>query len=175
MKYILSLVGVGIIICAIFLCGGKRNEVNQDYLRIHISANSNSAQDQNVKYVVKDAVVDFLIPYLADATTKDEAMKIVQVNLNKIEEVANQALMAEGVSYGATIRLSEEEVPARAYSNLVLESGIYDCLEIELGNAQGDNWWCVVFPAVCFLSSENLENCEYISKIWEIINSVTNK
>ncbi len=173
MKYILSFVGVIIIVGAICFCGFKKDEVNQDYLRIHISANSNSTQDQNVKYVVKDAVVDFLIPYLADATNKDEAMKIVKANLNKIEEVVSYALKVEGVSYDAKVKMSEEEVPTRAYSNFVLESGIYDCLEIELGNAQGDNWWCVVFPAVCFLSSENLENCEYISKIWEIINSVT--
>lgn len=69
--------------------------------------------------------------------------------------------------------VKQENLPDRAYDDLVLEAGVYDCLNIELGNANGDNWWCVVFPAVCFLSSKNPENVVYISKIWEIINRVT--
>ena len=65
-------------------------------------------------------------------------------------------------------------MPTRAYDNLVLESGVYESLNIALGDAKGDNWWCVVFPAVCFVDTKNYENLEYISKILDIIYRVTN-
>ena len=176
MKYILSFVGIGIICLAIFLCGGNNasaKALNEDYMRIHITANSNSVADQNLKYKVKDAVVEFLIPKLAYAENKDEAAEIIALSLFDLQMVVNDILKSEGVEYSATISIIQEEMPARVYDELVLEEGIYDCLKIDLGAGKGDNWWCVVFPAVCFLSSKNYENYVYISKIWEIINSVT--
>ncbi len=176
MKYILSFVGIGIICLAIFLCGGNNvsaSALNEGYMRIHITANSNSVTDQNLKYKVKDAVVDFLIPKLAYAENKDEAAEIIALSLFYLQAVVNEVLKSEGVEYSATISITQEEMPARAYDDLVLEEGVYDCLKIDLGAGKGDNWWCVVFPAVCFLSSKNYENYVYISKIWEIINSVT--
>ena len=172
MKYILAFLGVGAICLGVFLFGGQKSET-EDYMRIHVVANSNSNFDQNVKYVVKDAVVEFLIPYLADAQTKEEAKEIVSANADKIQAVANSALAHEGAKYGAKVEISAENLPTRAYGDLVLEEGLYDVLRIELGNGGGDNWWCVVFPAVCFVNSSNPKNVEYISKIWEIINSVT--
>lgn len=175
MKYILSFVGIVIIFCGIFLFGQKdvsANAINDDYMRIHITANSNSSFDQNLKYNVKDAVVEFLIPKLAYAENKEEASKIIAVNIFEIQNVVNQTLNNEGANYLSTISIAQEEIPTRVYDDLVLEEGIYDCLKIDLGNAKGDNWWCVVFPAVCFISSKNYENYVYISKIWEIINSV---
>lgn len=173
MKYILSFVGVVVVCCTIFLCGGNKGNLDNDYLRIHITANSNSIDDQNVKYKVKDAVVEFLIPELSEAQTKEEARIIVTSNLEKLTEIVKLILRNEGKKYSAHISVTQEDMPTRAYGNLVLEEGVYDCLKIDLGEAKGDNWWCVVFPAVCFVSSKNPENYEYISKIWEIINSVT--
>ncbi|MBP3431519.1 MAG: stage II sporulation protein R [Clostridia bacterium] len=174
MKYILSFVGIVIVVLAVFLCRGESSveAVNEDYMRIHIVANSNSEKDQNVKYVVKDAVVEFLIPVLAEAETKDEAKTIILENINKINEVVLAALRCEGAAYSATVSISEENMPMRVYDNLILEEGVYECLNISLGQAQGDNWWCVVFPAVCFLDTKNPANFVYISKIWEILNSV---
>ena len=91
----------------------------------------------------------------------------------KINEVARSVLSANDVDYGVKVSLNKEDVPLRVYDDLVVEEGVYDCLKIELGSSQGDDWWCVVFPAVCFVSSKKYENIEYISKIWEIINNVT--
>ncbi len=176
MKYILSFVGIAIICCGIFLCGQKNistSALNDDYMRIHITANSNSTYDQNLKYKVKDSVVEFLIPKLAYAQNKEEATNIIAENIFEIQNIVNQTLRDEGAKYLCSISITQEEIPTRAYDDLVLEEGVYDCLKIDLGDAKGDNWWCVVFPAVCFLSSKNYENYVYISKIWEIINSVT--
>ncbi len=175
MKYVLSLVGVAIVACAIAFCGGRGAKAEEDFMRIHIVANSNSNFDQNVKFVVKDAVVEFLIPLLSDAQDKLQAAKVIQQNLDKIGEVANMALLKQGAKYVAKVKIETEQMPMRAYEGIVLKEGVYDSLKIELGNAKGDNWWCVVFPAVCFIDSKNPANFEYISKIWEIIHSVTKK
>ena len=173
MKFILSFVGIGIVCLGIFLCGGQTGSTfNEDYMRIHIVANSNSAVDQSIKYVVKDAVVSFLLPQLSEAETKEEAEDVIQQNLQKIEEVANLTLDKQGAKYSAKVEITQEDMPTRAYDDFVLEKGVYDCLKIELGAGDGDNWWCVVFPAVCFLDVKNSENVEYISKIWDIISNV---
>lgn len=173
MKLILSFIGVGIVVLACLFCGQRNETQNEEYMRVHIIANSNSAQDQDLKYLVKDAVVEFLIPKLADAKSKLQAQEIICENLKKIEEVANAVLKNQNVDYSSKACVIEEEIPARAYENLTLDAGVYQSLNIKLGEAKGDNWWCVVFPAVCFLDSKNFANIEYISKIWDIINDVT--
>ncbi len=175
MKFILSFIGVSVVALAFGFCSQKTESTNEDYMRIHITANSNSTQDQNMKYLVKDAVVEFLIPMLADAEDKSQASEIICQNLDKIEEVVNCVLKNQNVEYLANVNIVEEEMPARAYDDLVLEAGVYESLNIALGEAKGDNWWCIVFPAVCFLDTKNFDNLEYISKIWDIINDVTNQ
>ncbi len=172
MKYILAFLGIGAICVGIFAFGNSSNST-QDYMRIHVVANSNSSFDQNVKYLVKDAVVEFLIPYLADAQTKEDALEIIENKKDLIEAVANSALVQEGANYSAKVTIGSEDFPTRAYGDLLLEEGVYDVLQIVLGSGKGDNWWCVVFPAVCFVNSSNPQNYEYISKIWEIICRVT--
>ncbi len=173
MKFILSFVSIMIIAIALIFCGQANEEKNEDYMRIHVVANSNSEQDKSIKYLVKDAVVDFLIPLLAEATTKVEAEEIIAENLNKIKGVADDVLNNQGVNYFATVTIQEEKIPTRLYGDMVFEEGIYESLNIKLGNAKGDNWWCVVFPAVCFVDTKSFQNIEYISKIWDIINDVT--
>lgn len=175
MKYILSFFGIVAIFCAVFFCTKKGSDVNDDYVRIHITANSNSDFDKDIKYKVKDAVVDFLIPMLGDVKDKESAEILLKDNLQKIEAVANDALCRFGVKYNAQVTLVEEKIPTRVYDDFSLQSGVYQSLKIDLGQAKGDNWWCVVFPAVCFTSSKNPQNLEYISKIWDTIQSVTKR
>ncbi|MBO5395145.1 MAG: stage II sporulation protein R [Clostridia bacterium] len=143
------------------------------YLRIHIRANSNSQADQAVKYLVKDAVVEALIPILSEVETFEEAKKVVSENFGYIEKVANEVLRHEGFSYESQAQLKKEHFPTRAYDDLVLEEGQYDALILNLGSGEGNNWWCLVYPAFCFTSSSNSDNVEYISKIWEIIKNIT--
>ncbi|MBE7075888.1 MAG: hypothetical protein E7375_02310 [Clostridiales bacterium] len=171
MKYIFSFLGVVIIVFGIFFFNKK--EESQDFIRIHITANSDSEIDQNLKYLVKDAVVEYLIPFLSKAENEIQAKEIIISQIQNIEDIVGSALLSQGVNYGCKISLKNEEIPTRVYDSITLEKGLYETLSIELGEAQGDNWWCVVFPAVCFISSKNPENLVYISKIWEIINSVT--
>ncbi len=173
MKYFLSILSVIAITLILVFCGNIGG-TSQEYFRIHIRANSNSSEDQNVKYVVKDAVVDYLIPLLSEVETKNEAEEVLNDNLNNIEDVANSILLQNGFSYKSKAYISFEEFPTREYDDLVLEEGFYDALILALGTGTGDNWWCVVYPPFCFLESKNSENYVYISKIWEIINNIIN-
>ena len=158
-----------VIVCVFF---GKGKEENVEYLRVHIRANSNSYIDQEIKYKVKDDVVESLIPLLSEISTKEEAYSLLGDNLSYIEQVANNTLKENGFSYTCRARHCNEEFPTRKYDDLVLESGYYDALILELGEGTGDNWWCVVYPPLCFTSTKNSTNYEYISKILEIIKSI---
>jgi stage II sporulation protein R len=152
--------------------GGDSN--TEEYLRIHIRANSNSYEDQSVKYQIKDKVVEYLIPFVAECNTKKKAIQMLKNNIKGINETANKVLLENGFSYSANAVVREEEFPLRIYEDYRLESGIYDALIVELGEASGDNWWCVVYPPLCF-SGEGEGNIKYRSKIIDIIESFNNK
>ncbi len=169
MKYFLGAIAVvGIILIFVFCpMNGIGNKEKPEYLRIHIRANSNSMEDQTVKYKVKDGVVDALIPLLADIDSFDEAKQIMSKNFELIEKVANDILASEGFSYKCKAQIDNEYFPTRVYDQLTLEEGYYDALILRLGSGEGDNWWCLVYPAFCFTNSSNSANIVYISKIWE--------
>lgn len=172
-----------ITLCLILILGGliafgllnNSSGQNSEYLRIHIRANSNSEIDQAVKYQVKDAVVEALIPILSSCQTKQEAEQTLQKNFSLIESVANNVLLKNGFPYKAKARLASEEFPTRSYDGLVLEQGFYDALILDLGTGKGNNWWCVVYPPLCFLKSNPTgQDVVYKSKLVEIIKSFFN-
>lgn len=163
-----------VLLCVLMACAPLFSSgVETDYLRIHIRANSNSSEDQRVKYMVKDAVVEALIPLLSIAKTKQEAIDVINANTNYINSVANAVLEAEGFDYCGQTRIAKETFPTRTYDDITLPAGEYDAVILDLGSGEGDNWWCLVYPAFCFTKTENSTNYVYISKIWEIINNVT--
>ena len=119
-------------------------EQNNDYLRIHIRANSNSQTDQAVKYKVKEKIVEYLTPI---------------------------------IFYTANAKIKTELFPARTYAGITLEAGTYEALIIDLGSGSGDNWWCVMFPPLCFVdaSNTNSQTIKYKSKLYELINNFFDK
>ena len=174
MKYIVSVCCAIALVIVLVLCAGGGQSSEVEYLRIHIRANSNSEIDQRVKYMVKDAIVEALIPVLSEVESKDEAVKVMTENFDYIENVADAVLKSEGFSYKSSARIDNEYFPSRTYQNLTLNEGYYDALIVDLGSGEGNNWWCVVFPAFCFTETKNFDNIVYISRIWEILKSVTN-
>ncbi|MBE5744943.1 MAG: stage II sporulation protein R [Clostridiales bacterium] len=145
-----------------------RQSKDTEYLRIHIRADSNESSAQAVKYAVRDDVVAYLTPTVADCNTKDEAVKNVRNQLNNVARVATATLRKNGFSYGASARLQKETFPTRVYEGYTLPAGEYTALIIELGSGKGDNWWCVVYPPLCFAAPRG-KNVVYKSKILEII------
>ncbi len=158
---LLSFVGL----CLAF--AGTEKPQETEYLRVHIRANSNEEADQTVKYRVRDAVVAYLTPTVAECGTKEAAMSAVRKELSAISAVADKVLRENGFFYGARASLKQEEFPTRVYENATLGAGIYDALIVELGEGTGDNWWCVVYPPLCFTAGNG--NIVYRSKIAEII------
>ncbi len=125
-------------------------EVGNSPLRLHIRANSDSALDQSLKLKIRDKVIVMLADSLAEAKNKEEAMAIVEKKLPQIEELANQVL-AEQVGYKSKACLTNEQFPTINYDGTVLDAGYYDSLTITLGAGAGHNWWCVLFPPLCFV------------------------
>ena len=164
----------------LLMCGGmvvflplisKPTQASKQYLRIHIRANSNLECDQDVKYLVKDEVVEYLTPKLAQAKTIENAKAMLEENLNSLSHVASARLKSEGYSYTAKAKLNTEYFPTRSYQDLTLESGYYDALIIELGAAEGNNWWCVVYPPLCF-STQGEGEVKYKSFFKEIVDKI---
>ena len=166
----LAVVTIIVAFLAIVFCAPA--QTNTQFLRIHIRADSNDQADQDVKYLVKNAVVNYLAPHLANATTKQKAMQIVEQQLQNIQHVCQKTLQNNGFTYSAKVKLCKESFPDRSYNGVTLPQGVYDALIIELGSAQGNNWWCVVYPPLCFVGAENngTNTIVFQSKLVEIVN-----
>ena len=129
--------------------------------------------DQNVKYEIKNDMVDFLTPLLCMVESKAKALEIVNKHLESIKIKCLNILSSKGFQYSVNIKISNEYFPTRTYSNTTLESGFYDAVIVELGEAKGDNWWCVMYPPLCFVNkNENNMQIKYESKVWEWLKSL---
>ena len=176
MKKVLIIILLSIL-TVVVLIGASFNEsvnLNEDVLRIHIRANSNLECDQKVKYEIKDKVVDYLIPLLINVETKQDVQQIILSNEKNIENMVDDYLKSQGFNYTSNIKINNEEFPSRSYNGVVLKSGFYDAVIVELGSASGNNWWCVIYPPLCFTeySNENYKKVVYKSKIMEIIDKI---
>lgn len=174
MKKILVVLLLLIIVPVIVIAGITAEEKSIDYLRLHIRANSNSESDQAVKYLVKAAVVDLLEEKVSVCAGKEEVENVINSNLKNIEDVADKILLTNGKTYRASAQIKSEYFPTRSYDDLVLDAGWYDALIINLGTGKGDNWWCVVYPPLCFVGATNngSDNIRYKSVIREFFDNI---
>ena len=168
-KYCIVFVLLFIIILTAAVCARSEGGTAAAYLRLHVRANSDSAADQAVKYEVKEAIVEYLTPVAASAESKEEAVAALEAALPGIERTANAVLAENGFAYLSRAEIRAEEFPTRVYDGVTLEAGVYDALIVELGSGKGANWWCVVYPPLCF-AGETGANVQYRSHIWEIIH-----
>ncbi len=175
-KFLIVIALILAVAATVFIVNANKTESTEayaDYLRIHVRANSNSDEDQKVKYEVKDEVVKFITPYVKECVDKDKAMEVMKGLLPEIEKVCDKALRERGYTYGARANIREEKFPTRVYGDLTLDEGVYDALIVELGTGTGDNWWCVIYPPLCFTSAS--ADVEYRSVIADIINKFKRK
>ena len=167
MKKVLIILGlvVAVIVVALFI---PQKEVEYDYLRLHIRANSNTEVDQNIKYEIKDLMVEFLTPYLCNVESKEKAIEIINSYSNLLKSKCLKHLKDNGFYYSVNIKIANEFFPSRTYVNTTLESGFYDAVIVELGEAIGDNGWCVMYPPLCFVNkNEKVNQIKYKSIIYE--------
>ncbi len=155
--FIFSVV-IGAVILA--LIGGLRAEISEDMeiydktLRLHIPANSDSADDQGLKLKVRDAVIEVMKEPLSDCKTKEAATEVAKRMIPIIKATTDRVIAENGKDYKATVSITEEYYPKKEYEGITLPAGSYTSLKIELGEAEGKNWWCVLFPQVCTGTAE---------------------
>ena len=171
MRKIVSIILISIFLCSslmIFCSCSVHTNLETRLLRIHIRANSNDERDQTVKMKVKSAVSEYLTERLDGVTDFNSAYEIITDELSTVTQMATQTLKANGFNYGANAKVTYEYFPTRVYEDTVVNSGYYDALVINLGEGKGDNWWCVIYPPLCFISSAKSNDFRYKSLIKEL-------
>ncbi len=138
-------------ISAISYVNAVTTHLSDSVFRLHIIANSDSIEDQNLKYKVRDAEIAYLSSISKDNNSKEEVISIVKENLDKFQEIAEKVVKENGYSYKVSVKVNEFYFPTKNYGDISLPAGTYDALRIELGSATGQNWWCVMFPPLCFV------------------------
>lgn len=161
---------------ALPLCNQKLFEeerIYEDFLRLHIRANSDSTEDQALKLKVRDSVLRYVGELFAPdkPSDKQEAVKIVRDALSAIKSVCEETLAENNSEYAVSVKLAYELFPYKSYENFFLPEGIYEALIIEIGEGTGSNWWCVVYPEVCLSGSAECSvtiNTDLISEKYRI-------
>ena len=154
-----------IMVIAIVLCYGCAGQNTNSYLRIHIRANSNSVADQNIKYEIKDLVVTYLTPKVDVCDSLDEVKQVVNNYSSELKQIVDSYLVDNGFNYQCSININNEFFPTRSYDGVTLKANYYDAVIVNLGSGAGNNWWCVVYPPLCFTGN----NVVYKSKLVELI------
>lgn len=136
----------------IFNCVSIQHSLANKVLRLHILANSNSNFDQNLKLKVRDKVIEFLTPKLKDSKNLDETKQIISDNLINIKDIAKKVVSKES-DYSVNVSLASSSFPTKYYEDFSFPAGTYESLKIVIGEGNGNNWWCVMFPPLCFTNS----------------------
>lgn len=142
------------------LAAQEQEQLQESFFRFHVLANSDSPEDQALKLQVRDAVIDYLEPQLRQFTSKEEAKAYITEHLPQITDVAGRTLRAAGSSQSVKAVVGVSDFPTKSYGSVTLPAGRYDSLRIEIGAAQGHNWWCVMFPTLCFVEETNPDEME---------------
>ncbi len=153
--------------CVLVLCFALCNilpihgegEIYDSVVRLHVLANSDSDEDQVLKLKVRDAILAYVSPRVIDSQTRQEAAQLLQGELGAIKNLAKEVILQEGFDYEVDVTLTFEDYPTRNYESMSFPSGEYMSLRVLIGEAEGQNWWCVLFPPLCLsAASEKSEN-----------------
>lgn len=139
------------IVCAVSYVEAVSTDISSSVFRLHVIANSNSDEDQLLKYKVRDSLLNYMNNICKDCNSKEEAINIVSEHQEEFKQVALETIRNEGYSYDVKIEIGNFEFPTKHYGDISLPAGFYDALKVEIGKAEGRNWWCVMFPSLCFV------------------------
>lgn len=129
------------------------DDVTSAVIRFHVRANSDSDEDQALKLLVRDGILEMLGPELAEAKDKDEARSNMEKKLTEIERTGEAIVQAAGYDYEVHAYLTTEEFPMKSYGDLLFPAGEYEALRVDIGKQEGANWWCVMYPGLCFVDA----------------------
>lgn len=126
-------------------------DISNSVFRLHVIANSNSEEDQNLKYKVRDAIIEYMNSISKGISSKEESIKIAEENKENFYNIAKKVINDNGFNYNVNINIGNFSFPTKTYGDISLPAGFYDALKVEIGEASGRNWWCVMFPSLCFV------------------------
>ena len=138
-------------ISAISYVEAVSTDISESVFRLHVIANSNSDEDQALKYQVRDSLLKYMNNICSNCTSKQEAIHLVTEHQEEFKQIALDTIKKEGYSYNVKINIGNFEFPTKQYGDISLPAGYYDALRVEIGEAKGRNWWCVMFPSLCFI------------------------
>ena len=131
------------------------SNLSDSVFRLHVIANSDSEADQNLKYLVRDNLISYMNELCINISTKEEALSIANEHLNDFYKIARETVINNGFNYNVKISIGNFAFPTKNYGDISLPAGFYDALKVEIGEANGQNWWCVMFPSLCFVDVSN--------------------
>ncbi|MGL5329743.1 MAG: stage II sporulation protein R [Peptostreptococcaceae bacterium] len=133
--------------------------ISEDYkeklIRFHVIANSDTDEDQELKLKVRDELINYLQPRLKNSKSIEESEKIIISEYDNLHEISKKTILENGYDYDVKVGIEYSNFPTKQYSNVVLPAGEYKALKVIIGDGYGKNWWCVMFPPLCFVDEEN--------------------
>lgn len=129
--------------------------LSENIFRLHIIANSNNDYDQDLKLKIRDEIINYMKPLTENCKNKEEVISIIKNNLDNLVKISKETVIKNGYNYDVTIELGNFYFPTKYYGNVSMPSGNYDAIRIKIGKAEGKNWWCSLFPALCFTDVSN--------------------
>ncbi len=139
-------------------------DISEEVFRLHILANSDSAEDQQLKLKVRDEILKKGESVFASSESLEETIELCKENIGLFKETAERCLKENGSNYDVKVYVDKEYFNTREYDKITLPSGIYNALKIEIGQGKGHNWWCVMFPAICLSSVTDDELNKYLTE-----------
>ena len=127
------------------------NNLSDAVFRLHVIANSDSDEDQSLKIKVRDSLLNYMNEICSNCSTKEEAISIAQAHKTEFQKIAENTILENGFDYSVKININNCYFPTKNYGDISLPAGLYDALRVEIGEAKGQNWWCVMFPSLCFI------------------------
>jgi stage II sporulation protein R len=156
-KVVCCLVCLGLLL-SIFYTGldvkgssSMQDQLAEKLIRFHVIANSDTVEDQALKLKVRDKVLEYISPKLKNSKSIEESRDIIKANDENIKKIVQEVIKKNGYKYDVSTKLSRENFPVKTYGNITLPQGEYEAYRILIGNASGQNWWCVMFPPLCFV------------------------
>ena len=141
-----------IFICAFSYVDAVSSDLKDSVFRLHVIANSDSEVDQALKYKVRDNLIDYMNNLCLDVANKQEAVDLANSHLDEFKKIAENTISENRFDYPVTVEIGNFSFPTKNYGDINLPAGFYDALRVKIGEAQGQNWWCVMFPPLCFVN-----------------------
>lgn len=148
---ILFLLFFYILISAFFYVDAVSSDISDSVFRLHVIANSDSKEDQELKYKVRDKVLEYMNLISKNCTSKEDVINLAKTHQEEFKNIAQNVIKENGYNYNVNIYIGKYDFPTKTYGDISFPAGNYDCLRIEIGESNGQNWWCVMFPPLCFV------------------------